>query len=115
MSCIDWEYYNSHFKKVEKSIFDQLIGEAEAIVSINTNGRSDEATGYKLARVKNCVCNVLNELASQEKNGAGNGVNSVSNKGYSENYALVTREQAEEQLRKVCIKWLSGTGLMGVL
>ena len=112
MSYIDWGYYSSHFPKLTEEEFDAALAGAEVKVEIYTHFRSRTATGYKLEQVK---ANLINTMADQNSVGAGSGVTSTSNDGYSESYANVTKEQVEEELRSVCFQWLSGTGLMGCL
>ncbi|MFR4352446.1 MAG: hypothetical protein ACLT3H_12390 [Roseburia sp.] len=115
MPYIDWEYYNSHFKKVEQDEFETLLPQAEAKVEIYTHFRCKTATGYKMGQVQAAVANLVNAMADHNSTGAGSGVASVSNDGYSESYTNVTKEQADKELRGVCAQWLSGTGLMGCL
>ena len=115
MSYIDWGYYSSHFPKLTEEEFDAALAGAEVKVEIYTHFRSRTATGYKLDQVKAAVANLINTMADQNSVGAGSGVTSTSNDGYSESYANVTKEQVEEELRSVCFQWLSGTGLMGCL
>lgn len=115
MLYIDWEWYNSHFPKLTEEEFKQKLPAAELKVDILTHFRAKEAMGYKLEQVKACVANLINTAADMEAAGAGGNVKSVSNDGYSESYEQVTPEQVEEELKKVCFRWLSGTGLMGAL
>lgn len=115
MPYIDWEYYSSHFPKVEKQEFERLLPQAEMKVEVLTHLRCQGVCGYKLDRVKAAVANLVNALYDQEQTGAGRGVTSVSNAGYSESYVNVTVEQADASLRSICFQWLSGTGLMGCL
>jgi len=115
MAYIDWEYYSSHFPKLNESDFNKNLIKAEMLMDIETRFRSKTATGYKLDQTKACVANLVNKIAEQEETGVGNGVKSVSNDGYSESYDISTQAQADAELRQVCVKWLSGTGLMGVL
>lgn len=115
MSYIDWEYYNSHFPKVNEEKFKELLPAAETKVEIYTHYRCLNVAGYKLDQVKAAVANLINTMSEQEKLKEREGINSVSNDGYSESYTQVTREQREETLKNVCYEWLSGTGLMGCL
>ena len=55
----------------------------------------------------------MNRLAENEKSGAGKGVASVSNDGYSENYVVQTESQMRAELQSAIKAWLSGTGLVG--
>lgn len=115
MSYIDWEYYQSHAPKLTESEFLRFLPQAEMRVEIETHRRSRTACGYKMDQVKACVVHVINALAVQEETGAGTGIASVSNGGYSESYVNMTEEQADAQIHSLCRKWLSGTGLMGAL
>lgn len=112
---IDWEYYNSHFPKVTEEEFNILLPKAEMKAEIYTHYRCKDTVGYKLEQVKAAIANLINALAEQADTGAGTGVASVSNDGYSESYTNVTKEQAENELKNVCFDWLSGTGLMGCM
>ncbi len=115
MKYIDWDYYNANFPKLTREEFDRLLPQAEMRIEVLTHLRCQGAAGYKLDRVKAAVANLINALADQEAAGAGSGVTSVSNDGYSESYINTTREAADSELRGVCFQWLSGTGLMGVV
>lgn len=115
MPYIDWEYYNSHFPKVSEEKFKELLLAAETKMEIYTHYRCLNIDGYKLEQVKAAVANMINTIADQEKLKEREGINSVSNDGYSESYAQTTGEQREEALKNVCFDWLSGTGLMGCL
>lgn len=115
MPYIDWDYYNTHFPRLGREEFESRLSAAEATVDIKTHFRSRKASGYKLEQVRACVANVINAMAEQEETGAGTGITTVSNDGYSESYANATKDQADRELTAVCRKWLSGTGLMGVL
>lgn len=87
MSYIDWGYYSSHFPKLTEEEFDAALAGAEVKVEIYTHFRSRTATGYKLEQVKAAVANLINTMADQNSVGAGSGVTSTSNDGYSESYA----------------------------
>lgn len=115
MAYIEWEWYNGHFPKLSEEGFRSKLPRAEMTIDTLTHGRSRTAEGYKLEAVMACTANVINALAAQEETGAGTGVSSVSNDGYSESYANATAEQADADIRSVCLKWLSGTGLTGAL
>lgn len=115
MAYLDWEWYSSHFPKLTQDEFYEKLPAAEMKVDILTHYRARDAAGYKLEQVKACVANMLNRQAELEAAGAGSNVKSVSNDGYSETYEQVTPEQMEEELKRTCFQWLSGTGLTGAL
>lgn len=115
MSYIDFSYYSSHFPKLEEEEFNAFLPAAEMKAEVFTRFRCQNAQGYKLEQVKAAIANLINTMAEQEKTGAGNGITSASNDGYSESYAVVTKEQKEEELKNICFDWLSGTGLMGAV
>lgn len=115
MVYIDWEWYESNFPQLPEDEFARRLPAAEMKVDILTHNRARDATGYKQERVKACVANIINRMATLEESGAGCNVKSVSNDGYSETYEQVTPEQVEAALKKECFLWLSGTGLMGAL
>ena len=118
MQYVNFEYYNENFPLVTEDEFNILAVRAEKQIDILTHRRSQTATGYKLDAVKDCVCNLINELYTQDKTGKGlDGarVSSASNSGYSETYVVVSESEKRGQLESVAFRWLSGTGLMGVL
>lgn len=115
MPYVDWAYYNVNFPQLTQDEFETLLPQAERRVEIYTHFRCRTATGGQLEQVKAAVSNMVNAIADQNSTGAGSGVTSVSNDGYSESYANVTKELADAELRGICFRWLSGTGLMGCL
>lgn len=112
MSYIDWEFYNSHFPKLDQEAFERILPQAEMKINIYTHFRCRDAAGYKLEQVRAAAANLVNAIADQERTGAGKGISSASNDGYSESYVNSTKGQAEEELKDICYNWLSGTGLM---
>ena len=126
MSYINWEYYNSHFPKVDEDTFLRLQPQAEMKLDIMTFGRAktfideypEAPTTYQTRvyeQIKSTVCSLINVMKNGEDTGAGTGVTSVSNDGYSESYNNVTQAQADTELRSVAFQWLIGTGLMGAV
>lgn len=127
MSYITWEYYSSLFANVTKDEFDRLAGQAEKRVNIFTRGRveefmrsydTDTATGFQRRvydAVQYTICEVVNKLYLQETSGAGCGLSSVSNDGYSESYKVTTESEKQAELDAVIRLGLSGTGLAGAL
>lgn len=60
-----------------------------------------------------CIAKVIDYKAQLEKTPAGKGVTSVSNDGYTENYAIANQSQVGEEIKRNIKAWLSGTGLVG--
>lgn len=114
---VDWEYYSSLFDKVtDEKDFLNLENRAEMEVSavigpIRWVNITADAFGYQ--QLQACICQVINRLAENELSGAGKGLSSASNDGYSESYVIQTESQQREELQKAIRAWLSGTGLVG--
>ena len=117
MSHVNWEYYSSLCCKVRDDIeFNRLEAQAEreiraVIGPIRWAAITEDTFGYE--QLKDCICNVINKLAENEKSGAGKGIASASNDGYSENYVIQTESQMRSELQSSIKAWLSGTGLVG--
>ena len=113
---VNWEYYSSLFDKVSKDNFDRVENRAEKAVCavigpIRWAGITEETFGY--GQLKDCICNTMNKLVEQDASGAGKGLSSASNDGYSESYVVQTESQARAELNDSIRAWLSGTGLVG--
>ena len=113
---VSWEYYSSLFDKVSQDDFDRVEKKAEKAVSrvigpIRWGKITEDTYGYE--QLKDCICNTMNKLVEQEVSGAGKGIASASNDGYSENYVVQTESQAREELNASIKNDLSGTGLVG--
>lgn len=114
---VNWEYYNSLYNEVNKATFDRLEPLAEkrvrAVVGApRWNSVNPDAFYYD--QLMDCICRMVNKLAAHEKSSIGEGLSSVSNDGYTENYTVQTQSQLASELRSCVIEWLSGTGLVGV-
>lgn len=115
-NIVTWEYYSSLSNKVTEEEFPALEKKAELIVRdligymrwITIN---EETFAY--VALQDCICNLIDKLHENEISGVGSGVTSVSNDGYSETYAVGTKEEAEAELQRLAKIWLSGTGLVG--
>ena len=112
---VDWEYYNSLYDNVPDDFYRlETIAENEVcsvIGPIRWATITESTFGYK--QLQDCICNVINRLVESRGSGAGKGVSSVSNAGYSESYAIQTETQEKEELRRLIRSWLRGTGLVG--
>ena len=113
---VTWEYYDSLFDKISKDDFDRVENQAEKAVCavigpIRWAEITEETYGYE--QLKYCICNTMNKLVEQETSGAGKGLSSASNDGYSESYVVQTESQARAELNNSIRARLSGTGLVG--
>lgn len=116
MSHVSWEYYSSLHSKVKEVDFEKAELRAEkevqlVIGSIRWAGITESTFGYQ--QLQDCICNVIDKTAEDEKSGKGKGISSASNDGYSESYVIQTEEQLRSELRSSIRSWLSGTGLVG--
>lgn len=112
----EWTHYQAYYGAVEdKAEFDRLNYRVSAMLDALTGRRAESATGYKAERLKDAACRMIDLLQVQEVSGAGLGISSVSNDGYSETYTDRTPEEVAELLRQSAFVALSGTGLMGAL
>ena len=116
MSHVTWEYYSSLHNTVKEDDFERLEAIAEkevcnVIGPIRWANITEETFGY--TKLQDCICNVIDKVASDVKSGKGKGVSSVSNDGYSESYVIQTEEQLRSELNSSIRSWLSGTGLVG--
>lgn len=114
---IDWEYYSSLYDNVKtETDFDKIEKKAESeicsvIGPIRWATITENTFGFE--QLRDCVCNVIDRMAEDEKSGRGKGVASVSNDGYSESYTIQTGEQLRSELQSLIRARLSGTGLVG--
>lgn len=113
---IDWEYYSSLYNKVSEENFEVAVTKAEKEVRnviglIKWNYINEDTFGYEV--LKDCIANVIEIMATNDEAGYGKGVTSVSNDGYSESYAVSSKEEVHEQLQSSIRTMLSGTGLVG--
>lgn len=114
---VDWEYYSSLYSNIKDDIeFDRLEAQAEievctVIGPIRWATITKDTFGYQ--QLKDCICNVINKLVENKKSGAGKGIASASNDGYSESYVIQTESQMRAELQGAIKAWLSGTGLVG--
>lgn len=114
---VDWEYYNSLYSNVTDEIELNRLGtraekEVCAVIGpIRWANITEDTFGYE--QLKDCICNVINKLAENDKSGAGKGLASAANDGYSESYVIQTESQMRAELQSSIRAWLSGTGLVG--
>lgn len=119
MALLTWEQYSSLHSLIEENEFGkaELLAEKE-IRNVIGVIRWNEITSNKYLKKEfyyeqllDCICNVMDFAVKNKKLGAG--ISSVSNDGYSVNYAIKTPEELSNELKKNIVKWLSGTGLIG--
>ena len=114
---VDWGYYNSLYSNItDEKQFDRLEPRAESEVCfvigpIRWANITENTFGYQ--QLKDCICKVINKLVENDKSGAGKGISSASNDGYSESYVIQTESQMRTELQSCIRAWLSGTGLVG--
>ena len=113
---VDWEYYSSLHSAVAKKNFEKAEADAEmevrtVIGPIRWETITEETFGYPY--LKDCICNVMDQMVSDERSGRGKGLASASNDGYSESYTIQTKEQLRNELHGCIRAWLTGTGLVG--
>lgn len=116
MAKVTWEQYRSLHHIVSEEEFDiaEAIAENEVqrVIGIIRWGQITEET-YGYSQLQECICNVINKMATDAKSGKGKGISSASNDGYSESYVVQTEEQLRSELQSSIKAWLSGTGLVG--
>jgi hypothetical protein len=114
-SIVTWEYYNSLYDKASQDEFNRLETLAEKqILSVigHYKWTTINESAFYYDQLKDCVCKVVNMLVDLNKGGAGRGLASVSNDGYSENYVVRTASEYENEIRACIVRGLSGTGLI---
>lgn len=116
MAKVTWEQYRSLHHIVSEEEFDiaEAIAENEVqrVIGIIRWGQITEET-YGYSQLLECICNVIDKMATDAKSGKGKGISSASNDGYSESYVVQTEEQLRSELQSSIKAWLSGTGLVG--
>lgn len=113
-NIVTWEYYNSLYSKAKQEEFGNLEALAERhVLSVIGHYRWDniKESAFYFDQLKDCICKVIDKLVDLDSSGAGKGVASVSNDGYSESYAVRTSEEYNNEIRTCVIRGLSGTGL----
>lgn len=113
---VNWEYYSSLHDTVKEENFNRAEALAEKEVQrvvgwIRWANITEDAFGF--GQLQDCICNVIDKMATDAKSGKGRGVSSVNNDGYSESYVVQTEEQLRRELQSSIRAWLSGTGLVG--
>lgn len=115
-NIVTWEYYNSLHNKVNQEEFAALEPIAEkqvALVVGHYRWNRVEQSAFYFTQLKDCICGVVNKLADLNRGGAGKGLSSISNDGYTESYAVRTLDEYNAEIRSCIVHGLSGTGLVG--
>ena len=111
---VTWEYYNSLHNKVKQEEFTKLEPLAERRVASVVGPyrwNSVKESDFYYPQLKDCICDIIDKLADLNRGGAGRGVASVSNDGYSESYVVRTPSEYDHEIRTCIVRGLSGTGL----
>ena len=88
---VDYPYYQARFPQVTQEEFNKNIYRSQLYVSKRVN--VDINTLSSDFDIKDCICEVLNEVYMFNRN---KGVSSVSNSGYSESYVDSTDDKIDE-------------------
>ena len=115
-AIVSWEYYSSLYSKISETDFEKAepLAEKEVkrVIGIPRWSALD-STEFYYEQLQDCICNVIDKMADMKSSGAGSGISSINNDGYSESYTLQTQSQATAELQSCIRAWLSGTGLAG--
>ncbi len=107
---IDWEYYSSHFPNiVPQTAFVAVERQAEKEYCKVIQPYMD----IPEERKQDTIFQICNFLYSNQAAASGKAVTSVSNNGYSESYAVSTKEQFADSIREL-IYDCTGVRLAGV-
>lgn len=107
---IDWEYYSSHFPVI---VPEKQFLAVEAQAEIEYRNVVHEYMIVSEECRKNAIFQLCNFLYANSAIMSGKAVTSVNNNGYSESYAIQTREQAQDAMREIIYDCI-GTRLAGV-
>lgn len=103
MNILDWEYYNSHFPKLNKNEFNKIVYACTVLTIDRLIKDVDALNESELTKVKDCICNVINYKHELEEKG---NKSSISNDGLSVSYVQKTNLQIEEELEQIFNTWL---------
>lgn len=96
MEKLTWEYYNSHFPKLNEERFKQLLYRCEKLVNQRLPKR--DFVEKEIIDIHDCICEIINEIDIQE---SSNGISSVSNDGYSESYVIKAEQEKESSIDSI--------------
>lgn len=83
-NIVNWEYYSSLHNVVSENDFfkaEQLAEKEVALVIGFPRWEAVDDTAFYFTQLKDCICNVIDKMASTKASGVGKGVASVSNDG----------------------------------
>ena len=107
---IDWEYYISHFPNV---IPEERFAAVENQAEVEYRKVVHSYMEVDSEKEQNAVFQLCNFLYANQAIMLGKAVTSVSNNGYSESYAIQTKEQADDAMRELIYDCI-GIRLAGV-
>lgn len=107
---IDWEYYGSHFPNI---VPEKQFAAVERQAEVEYNKVVKPYMDVPEENRKDAIFQLCNFLYSNQAAMSGKAVTSVSNNGYSESYAVQTKEQAGNAIRELIYDCI-GTRLAGV-
>jgi len=111
MSIIDWEYYSSHFPStIPQKAFNAV--EAQAEIEIGNVVPKYMWDGVSEDKQKDCVFKVCNKLYFNSIHAVGQGISSINNGGYVEQYDTKTHADLQAELEETIFDSI-GTRLAG--
>lgn len=105
---VDYQYYNDHFPKVSEDRFNTLIYRSKRFV-FNQLGVQKSLTRYEQRLIKDCICEVLNQVDINEST---KGLSSISNNGYSKSFQTMDNTQQQQSIDDIIQSYFGGTRLL---
>ena len=127
MSYVTWEQYSALYDDIEEKDFERLENAAEVKIDTITrmqvmgfmlNYNEETATAFHKKvkkQIEQTTVDLIHTRQLMLTQGAGAGVSSVSNEGYSVSFKISTQSDYNDTLVSIVRNGLSGTGLTGVL
>lgn len=106
---IDWEYYSSHFPNI---VPEKQFTAVERQAEIEYNKVVKPYMDISEENKQNTVFQLCNFLYANQTSLSGKAVTSVNNNGYSESYAVSTKEQMNASIKELIYDCI-GTRLAG--
>lgn len=102
---VSWEYYSSLYSNITTGEFNtaEALAEKEVrnvIGPVRWETITPDTFGYEV--LQDCICKVINQMAEDAKakeDGLAQGIESVSNDGYSVNFAITGAEDLHQELQ----------------
>lgn len=115
----DYDFYHNTYHGIEVSEdnFTRLEARAEeeldAMTSYRIPGMDEKFMTERMALgIRKAVCAMVEVIASGEAVGAGIGISSESNDGYSVSYSQNVQKEISNRLSSAARKYLADTGLL---